>query len=289
MSSRHVSIQTSSSRVEKSEWGRRMDSGGRGANAGPPLRTSHAKVVEQLGAAIVSGCFAVGEALPGDAELEQRFGVSRSILREVMKTLAAKRMVVPKSRIGTRVTPRSQWNMIDGDVLRWHFLAGVTPEFIHHLYDGRLVLEPAAAAFAAQVATEEQRLELRRLANALGDPPHDAEAYVQADLRFHLYLLTLSGNVFINSMSDFVSSALQGAFRLTARLHSTNRYSLVRDAHMVLVDAVDARDPIAARQATEHIIELGRQRALLALRHGPDGEQVSLRRDSALAAGQSDR
>eukprot|EP01035_Chromulina_nebulosa_P063364 gene63364-biopygen46252 len=160
-------------------------------------------------------------------------------------------MVVPKSRIGTRVTPRSSWNMLDGDVLRWHFEASVTPEFINHLYDCRLVLEPAASAFAALVATDQQRAELRRFANALVDPAQDTEAYVQADLMFHLYLLNLSGNIFVNSMSDFVRAALQGAFRLTARLNATPRYSLVRDAHMVIVDAVDAHDPLAARQATE--------------------------------------
>ncbi|QLF70440.1 FadR family transcriptional regulator [Peteryoungia desertarenae] len=229
------------------------------------LRTSHSKVVEQIGSAIVSGRFPTGEALPGDAELEYRYGVSRSVLREVMKTLAAKRMIVPKSRIGTKVTPRKSWNMLDADVLRWHFMAGVSPEFIHHLYDGRLVLEPAGAEFAARKATDEQRVELRRLAEALGDPQFDLASHVQADLRFHLQLLIMSGNIFIRSMSDFVVVALEGAFQVTSTLNSPGRYELVRDAHMLIVDAIDARDPAGAREATHRVIEMGRERALLAL------------------------
>ena len=241
------------------------DAHGRLDEQKPWLKTSHSKVVELIGSAIVSGDFPVGEALPGDQELELRYGVSRSVLREVMKTLAAKRMIIPKSRIGTKVTPRKTWNMLDADVLRWHFMAGVTEDFIHHLYDGRLVLEPAGAEFAALKANDEQRSELRRLAEALGDPQIDLEGHVQADLGFHLYLLSMSGNIFIRSMADFVTTALEGAFQVTSKLNSTSRYELVRDAHMVIVDALDARDPVAARAATRHVIELGRQRALLAL------------------------
>ena len=67
--------------------------------AGRAPRTSHAHVVDQLGRAIVAGEIAEGELLPSDAELEARFKVSRTVLREAMKTLSAKGLIVPRARI----------------------------------------------------------------------------------------------------------------------------------------------------------------------------------------------
>jgi DNA-binding FadR family transcriptional regulator len=80
---------------------------------GRRTRTSHAQVVDELGKAIVAGTYPVGSILPGDTELAQRFKVSRTVLRETMKTLAAKGMVVAKARVGTRVTEKNLWNMFD--------------------------------------------------------------------------------------------------------------------------------------------------------------------------------
>eukprot|EP01032_Pedospumella_encystans_P037348 gene37348-42303_t len=164
------------------------------------LRTSHAKVVEQLGLAIVGGRFGIGEPLPGDSDLEAEFDVSRSVLREAMKTLTAKGLVVAKSRVGTRVTDRCHWNLIDEDVLRWHFRTGVTHEFINHLYDVRLVLEPASAAFAALRATPEDCVELRHYATLLGSSNLDWHGQVEADLRFHVLLTLVGANPFLESM-----------------------------------------------------------------------------------------
>ena len=67
---------------------------------GASTRTSHAQVVNELGKAIIAGDFPIGAILPGDAELAQRFKVSRTVLREAMKTLAAKGLIVPRARIG---------------------------------------------------------------------------------------------------------------------------------------------------------------------------------------------
>src|SRR5262249_18267452 len=93
--------------------------------AGRQLRTSQSQAVDELGKAIVSGLFPVGAPLPGDGDLLERFGVSRTVLRESMKTLAAKGLIVPRARVGTKVTEKSQWNMFDSDVLNWHFDSGV--------------------------------------------------------------------------------------------------------------------------------------------------------------------
>src|SRR5690606_15734062 len=119
-------------------------------------RSQHSFVVNELGKEIVSGAYASGTLLPGDVELEQKFDVSRTVLREAMKTLTAKGMIVPKARIGTRITDRSNWNLFDADVLIWHIEAGVDVTFLKHLTDMRYAIEPFAARLASQRASKEE-------------------------------------------------------------------------------------------------------------------------------------
>ena len=75
----------------------------------PRKRTSHRLVVEELGQAVVAGEFAVGAILPGDVELAARFNVSRTVLREAMKTLAAKGLVVAPPPNRTPGIPPTSW------------------------------------------------------------------------------------------------------------------------------------------------------------------------------------
>lgn len=225
-------------------------------------RTSHARVVEQLGLAIVGGRYPIGETLPGDIDLEQQFDVSRSVLREAMKTLSAKGLVVAKSRVGTRVTDRCHWDLLDEDVLRWHFDAGVTAEFINHLYDIRMVLEPASAAFAAMNATAEDCMELRHYAQQLGASDLTQQDHVLTDLRFHVYLTLMSENPFIESMVGFIKAALGGAFTLAFNTGNDSRREATVRAHMAIVEAIEQRDQVAARLAMENVVQLGRATAL---------------------------
>jgi DNA-binding FadR family transcriptional regulator len=229
------------------------------------LLTSHAKVVDHLGLAIVGGRFGVGEPLPGDSELEAEFDVSRSVLREAMKTLTAKGLIVAKSRVGTRVTERCHWNLVDEDVLGWHFRSGVTREFIDHLYDVRLVLEPASAAFAALRATADDCLELRHYAKLLGSGELDWPSQVQADLRFHVLLTLVGANPFLESMVGFIKASLDGAFTMAYDPEMAGRGEAITAMHLAIVDAIEKRDPDGARAATERTIQQGRIAALRAV------------------------
>jgi DNA-binding FadR family transcriptional regulator len=229
------------------------------------LRTCHSRVVDELGLAIVAGTFGVGETLPGDIELERQFDVSRSVLREAMKTLAAKGLVVAKSRVGTRVTEKCHWNLMDEDVLRWHFRAGVSADFLNHLYDIRLVLEPAAAALAADYATPEDCAELRGYAHALGSAQLTFREQVEADLKFHVLLFLAAGNPFLESMVGFIKTSLDGAFTLAFSQHIRQSDDKITETHLAIVDAIDLKDAAAACQAMRRAIELGRRSAVAAV------------------------
>src|SRR5690606_26352757 len=110
-------------------------------------------VVRELGMGIVDGHFPQQSILPGDAELMERFGVSRTVLREAMRMLAGKGLVQAKARIGTRVRDKAQWNLFDADVLIWHAQAGFDGAFLGYLGEMRLALEPEAAVLAARRRT----------------------------------------------------------------------------------------------------------------------------------------
>ncbi|MET3854745.1 MULTISPECIES: FadR/GntR family transcriptional regulator [unclassified Rhizobium] len=225
--------------------------------AGRKTRTSHAQVVDELGRAMVAGTYPVGSILPGDAELAQRFKVSRTVLRETMKTLAAKGMVVAKARVGTRVTEKNLWNMFDSEIIAWHFDNGVTEEFLLQLYDIRLAFEPFAAGLVAERATGDDIAHLRELALVMAEPGHTTESLALADLRFHLAVADASHNPFMRTLGSLIEAALVGMFRISTP-PSQNGFSNIADTHMRIVDMIAAGDVAATRKAMEDVIIDGR-------------------------------
>jgi DNA-binding FadR family transcriptional regulator len=220
-------------------------------------RTSHAQVVDELGRAIVAGTYPVGSILPGDLELAQRFKVSRTVLRETMKTLAAKGMIVAKARVGTRVTEKNQGNMFDSEVIAWHFDNGVTEEFLLQLYDIRLAVEPFAAGLAAERASGIDIEQLTSLALEMAQPGHTTESLALADLRFHLAIADAAHNPFMHTLGSLIEAALVGMFRISTP-PSQNGFSNIANTHMRIVKAVVGRDVQGARKAMEAVIVEGR-------------------------------
>ncbi|MDM9622341.1 FadR/GntR family transcriptional regulator [Rhizobium sp. S96] len=220
-------------------------------------RTSHAQVVDELGRAIVAGTYAVGSILPGDAELAQRFKVSRTVLRETMKTLAAKGMIVAKARVGTRVTEKNQWNMFDSEVIAWHFDNGVSEEFLLQLYDIRLAVEPFAAGLAAERARPGDLERLNSLALEMAAPGHTTESLALADLQFHLAVADAAHNPFMHTLGSLIEAALVGMFRISTP-PSQNGFSNIAETHMRIVNAIVSGDVPAARAAMEAVIVEGR-------------------------------
>ena len=104
---------------------------------------------------IVAGEFAPGDRLPAEAALLAEYDVSRPVLREAMRVLVAKGLVLSRQRAGAIVRPRSEWHLLDPDVLYWLIQTQPPPEFVETLMTVRRVFEPAAAALAAQVASDD--------------------------------------------------------------------------------------------------------------------------------------
>ena len=88
----------------------------------PFLRhTTHHQVLHEVGERILCGVFSPGEIMPSETALSDELRVSRPVLREAIKVLAAKGLVDSRPKIGTRVKQREDWNMLDPDILAWGF------------------------------------------------------------------------------------------------------------------------------------------------------------------------
>jgi DNA-binding FadR family transcriptional regulator len=226
-----------------------------------PRRGLHGAVVHEIGVRIVRGELAPGGQLPTEEELGAELAVSRTVLREAIKVLAAKRLVESRPKTGTRVLDRSDWNLLDPDVLAWQFEAGLSARFLQDTLELRGLIEPGAARLAALRATD---VEIEQLTEACGQMADaaagDLDTWLEPDLRFHTLLLQASHNELLEHMTVLVGSVLRLLFTFSSRPPTT--FVRATPLHAAIADAIRERDPDAAELAvlrllgdTEHNVE----------------------------------
>jgi DNA-binding FadR family transcriptional regulator len=224
----------------------------------PPPRSLrlHGSIARKLGISIVSGEYKPGDLLDGEISSSEQFAVSRTAYREAVRILAAKGLVDARPKVGTRINPKSKWNLLDPDVLVWTFESEPDPELLYSLFELRNVVESAAAGFAA---TRRSAAHLKAMRLALrGMETHTlaTEAGRQADLDFHTTLLDATENPFIISLTSGVSAAIN-----TTTVFKQRRGPLRRDPmpdHLRVFEAIASRDPGKAQQAMSELIVLAR-------------------------------
>lgn len=211
----------------------------------------HGKIVQNLGTDIVGGKMQPGERLPPDGKLGETYGVSRPVVREAIRVLAAKGLVVSKPRIGSVVRPKTEWHMLDPDVLFWTVSNLPQGAFFLELMAVRRIIEPAEAEIAARNATEEdlQRIEAAYLSMEAAQTP---EELLEPDLEFHREIAVATHNDLLIYISKMLSLGLTESIKLTSRHPKTHALSLPR--HKAILAALRSRDPLSARHAS--IIQL---------------------------------
>ncbi|MCC2673451.1 MAG: transcriptional regulator, GntR family-like protein, partial [Ramlibacter sp.] len=90
------------------------------------IKNVHGNTVDHLGEAIVAGRYASGASIPPEPLLGEELGVSRTVVREAVKSLAAKGLLTTGPKVGTRVLSSEHWNWFDPDVVIWQSKAGLT-------------------------------------------------------------------------------------------------------------------------------------------------------------------
>ncbi len=202
------------------------------------------QIVQQIEDSILKGSLKAGDQLPAERDLALKFGVSRTAVREAVKVLREKGLVEAYSGRGTFITDgRSQAIRQSLDLM----IKIGRPEGSTHLVEVREILEPAIAALAATRA-EEQHISAMREAIAVMDRERrDPEAFIEADLDFHLALAEAAGNPLILSLIDSIVGILrQERIRIFYVEGGPERGQY---HHKRILSVIENRDPEKAREA----------------------------------------
>lgn len=217
------------------------------------IKNVHGNTVDFLGEAIVAGRYALGASIPPEPVLCEELGVSRTVVRESVKSLVAKGLILTGPKVGTRVLPSDQWNWFDADVIAWQVKAGLTPAFIRDLQDLRRVVEPAVVKLAALRATDLDIAHIEAAYAGMKAAVTQGGDYVTHDLAFHQGLLKASHNRMLIQMSKALGALLRTSFELSTIKKGGPAKSL--PMHRAVLDAVIARNPTKAEHAICMLID----------------------------------
>jgi DNA-binding FadR family transcriptional regulator len=167
--------------------------------------------------------------------------------------LVAKGLVSTGPKVGTRVLAEAHWNWFDPDVIIWQSKAGLTPEFLRDLQDLRRVVEPAAVRLAAERATAQDIADIEAAFAGMKHAVEEGGDYVTHDLRFHQGLLRACHNRMLVQMSKALGALLRTSFEISTSRPDGPAQSL--PLHRAVIDAVIARDAVAAERACLVLID----------------------------------
>jgi len=219
-----------------------------------PRATFQEQVLHQLGRDICSGRFRPGQVLPSESDLCERFAFSRIVIREAIKSLAAKGLIEVRRRVGTLVLEPARWNLFDTDVIAWRADSiEVDPTMSRDLAELRRVVEPAAVRLAALRASDDARLALRAAYMAMERAVAGKGNYVAADLAFHAVILSACGNQYLRQMQEAMSAILQASFRIMSEKPGGPAFSL--PMHEAVCIAIERGDADAAERAALALID----------------------------------
>ncbi len=223
----------------------------------PKLPKSMARsAMREIGLAIVRGEFAADSILPNEEVLAARTGVGRPALREAIKVLSGKGLVRTARRYGSRVCPKSEWNLLDPEVLSWHLTNPANwPAFLRDTVAMRRMLEPTTAALAAQSATDDEVERILQLADRI--PAVSTEDSLADDLAYHTTIMRASHNSIMAGLAPSMEVLLRAYFAAIWKIRPQgSRRKATRNLHQDLARAIANRDPELARTLMSQMLEL---------------------------------
>jgi len=213
----------------------------------------HARLLDGLGLAICAGDPASGSVVRID-QLQERYGVSRSVVREAIRVLASMGLVASRRRVGVQVLPATTWNLYDPQVISWRLASPRRAAQLQSLTELRTAIEPEAARLAALRASLADASELMGLAGKLwaAGQADDAEAFLTLDIRFHALVLSSSGNEMFTKLSSLVEAVLTG--RTQYGLMPPHPHNEALQLHVDVASAIQRGDGADAQAAMRGIM-----------------------------------
>jgi GntR family transcriptional repressor for pyruvate dehydrogenase complex len=208
-------------------------------------RRLYQQIADDLEGQILSGNLAPGTRLPGEHELADQYEVSRNVIREALKRLKERGLVVILTGSGTYVSePTTEPASNALHRLLQHSANGVT---IDHFYEMRRMLEPASARLAAERGDEDDWQAIQSALEAMEKSRKDSEAWSHADLKFHLAVAAASHNPLLTTVLEPLTDPLR---RVIAAGHTDPLgVQAGLDAHWRIFNALQKRNMDEAYQA----------------------------------------
>lgn len=217
------------------------------------------RIIATLGRQIVSGKYVPGAGLPSEADLCEEFETSRNIIREVFRSLMAKRLIEMKRYRGAFVAARNHWNYLDTEVLQWVLENDYDPRLIGAMSEVRNLVEPAIARWAAERATSSDLAQIEAALNDMIANNQNREAFNEADIRYHDAVLQSVHNPVLQQLTVAIGSLQRAVFEQTWRGDEANMPKTLQE-HKALFDAIRHQDGDAAEQAALTMIASSTQR-----------------------------
>jgi GntR family transcriptional repressor for pyruvate dehydrogenase complex len=202
------------------------------------------QIVQQIEESITSGALKEGDQLPAERELAQQFGVSRTAVREAVKALREKGLVEAYPGRGTFITDGTSHSI--QQTLDRMIKVG-QPEGTANLAEVREILEPDIAALAATRADEENIAAMREAIAVMDSMRQDADAFIEADLDFHLALAEAASNPLILSLIDSIVGLLREQRMRIFYVNGGPERGQYH--HKRILEAIEHRDSQGAREA----------------------------------------
>lgn len=198
------------------------------------------QVSREVGRRIVGGHYREDALIEDEGRLSERYGVSKSVIREAVKLLVAKGLLEVRRGSGTRVRRRASWSLLDDDVLAWHLSVDPKPDFLRQLMDIRRMMEPKAAAWAAEFGSSEALAEIEAAQLRMEQEQSSIQDFVVADALFHRSILRAANNELLRAMEGVIFSALLSSIKLTNADPRENKTSI--PFHRDVMEAICARN-----------------------------------------------
>jgi GntR family transcriptional repressor for pyruvate dehydrogenase complex len=203
-----------------------------------------------------------GDPLPSQRELGEQFGVSRTVVREAVRSLAAKGVIDVRSGSGLRVAATDAASVRESMAL---FLRTMSPPALDKVWEVRKTLETLIVALAAERATADNVTELRRLCDRYGDALDNLatdgglDTVARLDADFHHAIAEATQNELYVMILDAIADALNEIRRIAVRYGNPESATQALTFHREIVERIATHDPLGARNAmSEHLDEVER-------------------------------
>ncbi len=214
-------------------------------------RTKHI-LRDRLARQIVEGALKPNDILPNELALAREYGVSRTTIRDVLRSLEEKGLLERKTYVGTRVRSIHSWNLLDDEVLNWSCGVMSQRRFFSSLMELRMIIEPQAAALAAIRANDADLQAIQDSFNWMNID--DQRIDPKGDVAFHQGIIKASGNMFVAQFGGAIRAALYHTIFLSGK-EAINQPGSIEN-HRQVVNAIENRDARSAYAIMTRILNM---------------------------------